>query len=199
MPQDDDLRVGDRVRGSWSGQPFNATVTNLYREDGELVGVGLLTDEPVTSATGRLVCGVDVMGPAMLSLSPDSPRPAGVELHNLLDRHIVTAPIADARAVTAALEGSDAVTILVPSEVDRTLREIAERNDVPVALVRDLYAEQMGNSPVAELIDASDPVSVEAATTGHLRQTPCGECWSSCPHPSHNDPETGETFRLPPV
>lgn len=60
-----------------------------------------------------------------------------------LDR-VVTMPIADARAVTAALEDADTVTVLVPSMVDATLREIAERNDVPVALVRDLYAEAIG-------------------------------------------------------
>lgn len=95
------------------------------------------------------------------------------ELAATLDRHIVTAPIADARAVTAALESSDAVTILIPSQVDRTLREIAERNDVPVALVRDLYAEQIGDSPVAEIIGEEGPRG--------------------------DDPETGETFRLPPV
>jgi hypothetical protein len=73
---------------------------------------------------------------------------------------VVAMPVADARAVTAALEGSDAVTVLIPALVDASIREIAERNDVSVALVRDLYAEQI-------LADDS--------------------------------PETGETFRLPPV
>jgi hypothetical protein len=123
-----------------------------------------------------------------------------------LDASVIPMPFADAAAVSAALDGSSKVVVLVPDDVNRTLLEIAERNGIPYAEVREMYQREIlgqngidPDGPADQDVDAGlrELARREGLPDDSIRQLYRGilRAFSG----EGDDPSASQDFRIPRV